>query len=304
MYGMSMANHFNTVLQATRPKFLILAPICVFAGIAAVDYQGFEIDAILALSCLLVALFAHMSVNLLNEYHDAQSGLDDITQKTPFSGGSGALQSVPSALRSVRFAAWTSALFTCLVGVYIILQVNPWLSVLGIIGVAIVALYTPWINKSPWLCLISPGIGFGLLMVNGTYIALAGSFDIFALLISIPIFCLVNNLLLLNQFPDAQADKTVGRRHFVIANGYKQASFIYLIFAICAYSCIAFMVMQKALPIWALALCIGLPISILVTLRARQFTINKLQSLLPFMATNVAMTLLLPMGLALVMISH
>lgn len=299
-----MSNHFNAVFQATRPKFLILAPICVFAGIAAADYQGFPIDASLAFSCLLVALFAHISVNLLNEYHDACSGLDDITQKTPFSGGSGALQSTPSALRSVRFVAWLSAIVTCLVGLYIVVKVSPWLAILGIVGLAIVALYTPWLNKSPWLCLISPGLGFGLLMVNGTYIALTGTFDIFALLISVPIFCLVNNLLLLNQFPDAQADKTVGRHHFVIVKGYKTSALVYLSFALCAYVSVGFMVMQKMLPVWALALCLGFPISIIITLRARQFSFDNVKSLIPFMAVNVAMTLSLPMILAVIMITH
>jgi len=33
---------------------------------------------------------------------------------------------------------------------------------------------------------------------------------------------LVNNLLLLNQFPDVDADKTVGRRHYPIAVGRKK----------------------------------------------------------------------------------
>jgi 1,4-dihydroxy-2-naphthoate octaprenyltransferase len=296
-----MASHLQAVFQATRPQFLILAPLCVLLGIAATHYKGVDIDIPLALSCMLVAPFSHISVNLLNEYHDALSGLDDITQRTPFSGGSGALQSSPTAHNSVRIAAWSSVILTSIVGIYIVANVDPWLAIFGIVGLGIIVLYTPWLNQSPWLCLVSPGIGFGLLMINGTYIALTGSFDVFALLISIPIFCLVNNLLLLNQFPDAHVDKTVGRNHFVIAKGYKKASSVYLIFSVLCYLWLILLVILSILPIWILAVCIGFGLNIVIVLKARQFELDKLQELLPFMALNVALTLALPVVLALIM---
>jgi 1,4-dihydroxy-2-naphthoate octaprenyltransferase len=296
-----MTSNLNVVFKAARPKFLILAPICVFVAIAGVHYKGLEIDMALAVSCVLVALLAHMSVNLLNEHHDALSGLDDITQRTPFSGGSGALQSAPNALMWVRNAGWATVLLTCLVGLYIVLKVQLWLSILGFVGLAIVVLYTPFLNKSPWLCLVSPGLAFGFLMINGTYIALTGSFDTFALLISVSVFCLVNNLLLLNQFPDAHADKSVGRNHFVIAKGYKKASLAYLGFAVLCYLWVMLLIVKDVLPIWALAVCLGLPLSILISFRASQFELARLHGLLPFMAMNVAITLLLPSTLALVM---
>ena len=45
---------------------------------------------------------------------------------------------------------------------------------------------------------------------------------------------LVSNVLLLSQFPDAQADKGVGRNHIVIAYGKKFSALVYLIFIVLA----------------------------------------------------------------------
>jgi hypothetical protein len=51
------------------------------------------------------ALFAHISVNTLNEYFDFKSGLDLTANKTPFSGGSGALPNTPD-VAGVSFKGW------------------------------------------------------------------------------------------------------------------------------------------------------------------------------------------------------
>jgi len=45
--------------------------------------------------------------------------------------------------------------------------------------------------------------------------------------ISIPPGILTSLLLLINQFPDAEADKKGGRRHLVIRFGWKGASYVY-----------------------------------------------------------------------------
>lgn len=49
-------------------------------------------DAALA---LLGALSAYISVNVFNEYIDFKTGLDLVTRRTPFSGGSGTLPANP-----------------------------------------------------------------------------------------------------------------------------------------------------------------------------------------------------------------
>ncbi|WP_156493399.1 UbiA family prenyltransferase [Oleiphilus sp. HI0125] len=76
-------------------------------------------------------------------------------------------------------------------------------------------MYSPWINRLPWVCLIAPGAGFGIVMVAGNFSVIAAYDQLTYLTLLLP-FCLSNNLLLLNQYPDIHADKNVGRRTFPI----------------------------------------------------------------------------------------
>ena len=108
----------------------------------------------------------------------------------------------------------------------------------GILGIVLIIAYTRWINKNPYLCLIAPGLGFGLLMVLGTERVLAGGFSNQGLLAATVPFLLVNNLLLLNQYPDIDADKAVGRNHLPIAFGVQASNWVYLFTAILAVSVI------------------------------------------------------------------
>ena len=69
---------------------------------------------------LTAALAAHISVNTFNEYFDLRSGLDLNTQRTPFSGGSGALPQHPEMARAVLAMAVCSLLVTAAIGLYFI----------------------------------------------------------------------------------------------------------------------------------------------------------------------------------------
>jgi 1,4-dihydroxy-2-naphthoate octaprenyltransferase len=290
-----MNRNIATVFQASRPNFLVLGPVCVLLGISLAYNKSSEIDLWIGVLCIIVAVFGHIGVNLFNEYEDAKSGLDEHTQRTPFSGGSGALQNNPSALRAVFFSGVIALSIAALVGVYIALQISVSLLILGFIGLILIVSYTPWLNKLPWLCLVAPGLGFGLLMVTGTYFALTGKVTWVSLLIAVPVFALSNNLLLLNQFPDVQADKAAGRNHFVICYGFQHSALVYFAFAMLTHLSIALMIASGALPSISSIAFIGLPLGLLIALKARSFEPSNIEAFLPFMGMNVALTLILPL---------
>lgn len=206
-----------TLLKTTRPSFLLLPFSVVALAGALAWHNGAEWSPIMQSLVLLGAVCAHASVNVLNEVHDARSGLDDRTQRTPFSGGSGALQKNPNATRSAELLGFGLLLIVVAVGLYFV-SLRGWeLVPLGLAGIVVIMAYTPAITRSPWLCLLAPGVGFGPLMLVGSYFVLTGEFSWLALAVSlIPMF-LVSNLLLLNQFPDLEADHRVGRKHLIIA---------------------------------------------------------------------------------------
>ena len=112
----------KTVTLSMRFPFLILTFACVFLGASIVAANQVPINFPFLGMALFGALFAHISVNTLNEYFDFKSGLDLITDKTPFSGGSGALPQNPEMLSTVFKVGIASLIATLMIGSFLKLK--------------------------------------------------------------------------------------------------------------------------------------------------------------------------------------
>lgn len=234
--------------RAARPNFLVLAPLCVLLGILLAARQPVLLSGHDIVLVLVGGLLAHAAVNLLNEYEDFRSGLDLMTHRTPFSGGSGALPEMPQAATGVLAAALAALAGVVAIGAYF-LWLRGWpMLVIGLGGVVLVLAYTRWITRLPWLCLLAPGLGFGPVMVLGTLVALGGLIDGAAVIVAGVSLSLVSELLLLNQFPDLEADRRSGRRHLPIVLGLKPASRLVIALLLGAYALIALGQLGGALP--------------------------------------------------------
>ncbi|MGA1562872.1 MAG: prenyltransferase [Gammaproteobacteria bacterium] len=216
--------HWLPLLRTARPAFLLITPIQVFLAWAAATYAHRVVAFSDVVWVLIAALAAHISVNALNEYSDFHTGVDAHTQRTPFSGGSGALQHHPESANVVRYFAWAALGLVFVLGFYFVAVRGDWpLLLLGILGLAIVWNYTPRINRYPWLCLIAPGLGIGIVMVWGSELALSGNLSEAGIYAGLVSFFLASNLLLLNQLPDIAADQKAGRRTFPIVYGAQRS---------------------------------------------------------------------------------
>jgi 1,4-dihydroxy-2-naphthoate octaprenyltransferase len=255
--------------------------------------SGVEIAWGLLAIIVLGALMAHISVNALNEYADFQSGLDFKTEKTPFSGGSGTLIVQPRLASQALALGIGSLGITILCGLYLIQRVGWELIPIGLLGVVIILLYTSWINRNRFMVLIAPGICFGPLMVVGTDLVLTGSYHSVALLLSLIPFFLVNNLLLLNQIPDAEPDRSVGRDNFAIAWKTEKTAWLYLSFAISAHLLIILGVAMALFSYTALIALIPLWLIYQVFSQLRVYQ-GEISTLIPAMGKNVVITLLTP----------
>lgn len=162
----------KTVFKAIRPSFLVISPVCVFLGLSTSLANESPVDVYLFLIILLGALSAHISVNTLNEYYDFKSGLDLKTRKTAFSGGSGALPVNPTMAKLVLMVGLLTLMITIIIGIYLIFLRGMQILPIGVVGVLIIITYTQWLNRFPFVCLIAPGLGFGILMVVGTHMIL------------------------------------------------------------------------------------------------------------------------------------
>jgi 1,4-dihydroxy-2-naphthoate octaprenyltransferase len=288
----------NTLIGPMRPNFLVLTPACVLLGIATAFWSGASLNPLYIILILAGALMAHTSVNALNEYQDFKSGLDLITVKTPFSGGTKSLPENPQKAHLALITGLVSLILTVCIGVYFLIERGPWLLPAGLLGIIIIYTYTPFITRHPLFCLIAPGLGFGPLMVMGTDFMLTGHYSWTAAWASLTPFFLVSDLLLLNQFPDVEADRQFGRDHLPIRIGRPLSAIVYIVFLILTYVSIIAGCLLKVLPPGALMGLVTLILAVPV-MRGVVRHADDIPGLIPFMIKNVIINIGTPVFVAL-----
>lgn len=295
---MARADTWQVVLATARPRFLLLTPACMSLGLAAARLGERPVSADQAMLALLGGLAAHTAVNQFNEYADFRSGLDLRTVRTPFSGGSGALPAQPAMATHVLLSAMSALVLTIAIGSVFLRTAGLALLPLGLAGLALVGAYSPWITRQPLLSLLAPGLGFGPVMVVGTACALGGTPTATAWAASSVPFFLVNALLLLNQYPDVAADRSVGRRNLVMLLGHARAGLAFTALLALAYVALALAVVMAMLPVTALLGLLTLPLAAFAARRVVTAG-DDAARLAPAMAANVALNLITPPLLAL-----
>jgi 1,4-dihydroxy-2-naphthoate octaprenyltransferase len=130
-------------------------------------------------------------------------------------------------------------------------------------------------------------------MINGAYYVLSGHYSVAVFFTSLIVFFLVNNLLLLNQFPDLEADKNSGRRHLPILIGRKKSAWVYVGFLTAAYVILLLSVTLSFLPIYSLLGLLSFPLAVLAAKMAVSYA-DELDQLKPALALNVIITLATP----------
>jgi 1,4-dihydroxy-2-naphthoate octaprenyltransferase len=290
-------NNLKYLLGPMRLPFLILTPACVVLGLGTAVWSSGGVSPVHFVVALVGAVSAHISVNAFNEYFDFKSGLDFKTQRTPFSGGSGTLPQNPELARQALATAVVSVIVVCLVGLYFLSVRGLALLPLGIAGILVVIFYTPWLARNPLACLVAPGLGFGTLMVVGTHFALTGDYSRTAFIASFVPFFLVSNLLFLNQFPDVDADRSVGRRNYPIVIGRRASSLIYGTFLLLAFVSIVLGVMTGYLPRACLLGLFALVFAIPAAVGAYRYA-DDMKRLAPYMGLNVVINIVTPVLVA------
>jgi len=278
----------NLYFLETRPQFLVLSVVLGLTGTCIAWYDGFFNigDALLATFGLILT---HMSVNALNDYFDYRSGIDKVTERTPFSGGSGMLKEGLLSSQEVLLIGIITLLLAIPIGIYFIL-IKGWLLLpLIIVAAACVILYSPLIQKFYWPEW-SPFLGLGVLPVLGMYFSQTGMYTLHAVIASIPSGFLVHNLLLLNEFPDIEADRVANRKTLPITLGGRGAAIFYTVFTIMVYIWITVAVLFKAMPAFTLLALLTLPLAI-KAIRG-SFRYKERHRLIPVMAGNVMVVLL------------
>ena len=237
-------------LMLPRFQFLPLTVIMVSLGTAIGAYEGYFHLAHFLLA-MIGSILVHMTVNVINDYHDYVDGIDLNTQRTPFSGGSGVL---PLNLLKPKQAFWFGTiclLVAMAIGFYFVM-VKGWL-LFPLLLLAGFSAYFYNVYLSKWFMgEIFAGLGFGPLLVLGSYYVQTGRYSWETFIASLAPGILTSNLLFLNEFPDWEADRIGGRRHFVISLGKRDASYLFVALLTTSYLCIIAGVLTKMMPAVAL----------------------------------------------------
>jgi 1,4-dihydroxy-2-naphthoate octaprenyltransferase len=109
---------------------------------------------------------------------------------------------------------------------------------------------------------------------------------------------LVSNLLLLNQFPDVEADRSIGRKHFPITIGRKGSSVLYGILLLLAYISVVAGVLLTLLPVSSLIALLTIILAWRAYRNANRNAEN-IPALVPSMGMNVMINLFTPILLAI-----
>ena len=280
----------KTIFLESRPQFLILSPILVILGMGMALYNG-SFNTLYFVLAIIGLVLLHTSVNTLNDYSDYKSGIDLKVKRTPFSGGSGILPADRLPASTALKMGLISFFLAVPIGVYFLIARGLTLLPIFIIGAIFVFWYTSSITKLGYgLPEIAAGLGLGTLPVLGTFLILHGQFSWAMLYASIPSGFLVCNLLYLNEFPDAEADKTGGRKTLPIILGYKKAAIIYSVITSMVYVWIAAGVLLKLMPAWTLIALLTMPMAI-KAIRG-SLTFKRVEELVPAQGANVMVVLL------------
>ena len=286
---------FGVWFQQIRGSFLILSIALTLIGIATAHWHGFG-NIWHSLLLMVGVVLAHVSVNLFNEISDYKSKIDENTARTPFSGGSGMLQTGKTTSRQVTRAAYGALVAAGTIGLYFCL-VSGWLIlVLMAAGAITIRFYTSHLAR--WMVgeLIS-GLTLGSFVVIGAHYALTNFMTLDIIYISIVPGILTALLLFLNEFPDVEADRQGGRRHLVIFFGRKKSAVIYACAVFLLFALIAAGPFLLNIPYTVLLALATLPLGVLAAAQVFKHH-DDAARLVPAQGLNVALVILTDLLLA------
>jgi 1,4-dihydroxy-2-naphthoate octaprenyltransferase len=244
-----MAN-LGSYLSVARAPFLLLPVTLVAAGAAAAAYGG-EFSWSRTLLALIGLVAAHVGVNVLNEVSDMRTGIDLHTTRTPFSGGSGTLPGHAMSARTATAFGLGACAVALVTGIWLATRVGWLLVPVMALGAVAILFYTDFFARAG-VGEVFAGLGLGALPVWGSALVQGGTPRAAAVAAAVPAFFMTFNLLLLNEFPDEEADRGGGRRNLVLLLGRKGAAVVYAVAALATPAALGVAVAVRVLPTAAL----------------------------------------------------
>ncbi len=301
-----MNGFFTKWIRAIRAPFFTASVVPVLVGTALAWNVTGRFSLYKFILVLVGVPLFNAGTNLANDYYDHKTGNDEINTKvTPFSGGSRVIQEGKVRPKQMLIGSLLFFGAGSVIGLYLN-AVTPGnlILYLGIFGLLSGFFYTaaPVLIGYRGIGEFVVGLNLGTLAILGAYYVQAHTLSWPAFWLSLPIGFLVAAILYINQFPDYDADKAVGKKHLVVRLGKKKAVYGYYLLILATYAIILGSVAFRLVTPFVLLSFLTLPLAI-GAVKTLGSNFDKFSELIPAQAktiqTHLFTGLLLSLGLVI-----
>ncbi|MGN6265407.1 MAG: 1,4-dihydroxy-2-naphthoate octaprenyltransferase [Ginsengibacter sp.] len=231
--------------EAVRPLSLTASLIPLLLGGAIAFYTIHTFNIMLFLLTLIGGVMIQAGTNMINDWKDAERDNENVEGIRPFTGGSRMIQLGLVSRSDMGFFGIVLCVIAFLIGAYLV-AVSGWgLIPLIFYGLFAGLFYTgekgkfSLINLAPGIAEFLIATTFGVMMTMGAFYVQTGYYSLQAFLISLPVAIFISNVLLINQFQDAESDRKSGKNTLVVRLGKRKAKNILVACFVVAYAIIA-----------------------------------------------------------------
>lgn len=227
--------------EAVRPLSLTASLIPLLLGAAVAYTVNGTFNWLLFFLTLLGGILIQAGTNMMNDWKDADRDNENVEGIRPFTGGSKMIQLGLISRADMGFFGILLSSIAAIIGIYLV-AVSGWgLVPLILYGLIAGIFYTgakgkfSFINMAPGLAEFLIATTYGVLMTMGAFYVQTGFYSLQIFLISLPVAILITNVLLINQFQDAESDSKSGKKTLVVRVGKQAAKNLLIIFFLSAY---------------------------------------------------------------------
>lgn len=291
----------KAILTASRPIFFTTTLLPLVLGSIIGWYDIGEFNWFYFTLAFLGLILIHAGTNLADDYYDYKSGADSAMKEvTPFSGGSRVLPNKLIEPKKILYAALVVFFLGSIIGLYLnYLSKGNVILIFGLLGVFGSFFYTGDPIKLGYRGFgeLTVGITHGPLVVLGGYYLQTQALSWSAFWVSVSVGLLVVLILMVNEFPSAEAYKEVNRRNLVVILGKEKSLIVYIFLLFTIYFLFILGIILKIMPIYTLVVLFTLPRAVRLGKMVKT-NYRKIHELLP--AKKTCINLHLVVGLLLV----
>lgn len=243
------ARIIKNIFIMSRPPFHIVGILPFVLGTVMAN----RLEGVFRLPVFLLSIFAVILIMLVTyyngEYYDViEDKISAKSGKSSFAGGSQVIAQNILPRRYARIGSFIALGLSVVIGLVLqfYYRTGGWTIPLGVIGI-----FFGYFYSNPPLRFVSRGVGeifigfcYGWLPVATAYYLQTQSVNLLISMVSIPIALAIFNVILINEFPDYNADRQAKKRNIVVCLGMQRSRFIYIAAAVLSWLFFGFSILM------------------------------------------------------------